>query len=80
MTKSIEEKWRALPPEKELEIRREVLAEEQRGLAESQAAFKAAEPGTREERVAIKNTKHFLGRIKETEERIIFLRELINRA
>ena len=77
MTPKLEEKFRSLPPEKELEIRLEILKEEERGLKEAITENNLASPDTREFRVSQNNIFHFLGRVGITKKRIDELKSLI---
>ena len=77
MPQRLEEKWRAMPPERELQVRIEILVEEQRGLNESQERIGAAARGTKAYRLAERNSSHFLGRIARTQKRITVLRARI---
>ena len=77
MPKRLEEKWRAMPPERELQVRMEILTEEQRGLDEAQATRETAKPNTSAFRLADRDTHHFLGRVGKTQKRITKLRDLL---
>ena len=77
MNRRLEAKWKALPPERELPIRLDVLAGQQEGLGESYARRNAAAPDTTEFRVAENAMSHFTGAISYTEARIDELRRLI---
>ena len=70
MSARLEKKWRALPPERELKIRLEILVEETRGLDESKATCDTATPGTKTYRVAEQSLHHFMTRCGRTEKRI----------
>ena len=74
MSTRLEKKWRAMPAEHELQVRMEILVEEQRGLDEAQFALNAAEHGTKEYRIATQTINHFIGRVGKTKRRITRLR------
>ena len=75
MVRRLEEKWRAMPPERELQVRMEILVEEQRGVDESRAVLDTAEPETKEYRLAYRNAGYFMGRVGRTQNRITLLRK-----
>ena len=64
-----------MPPVREMAVRAEILAEEERGLAESEAARDAAERGTKAYRLASRNVGHFKTRIARTRKRMKALSE-----
>ena len=76
MNRRLEKKWRALPPDRELLIRREVLAEQQRGLDESRERRDAALPETKDFRVAEAAMQHFMSSAGLTEKRIAELEKI----
>ena len=70
----LEEKWRALPPDRELEIRLEVLDGQQLGYNESRERRDAAQPDTKAFRVADAAMNYFTESIAYTENRIAELK------
>ena len=77
MIRSLENKWRALPPDRELLIRQEVLAEMQRALDEAKVMGAAAAPNSRESRVASQTVSYFLSETARVQGRIDELQALI---
>ena len=77
MSRHLEEKWRAMPCERELQVRMEILVEEQRGLCEAQERREAVEPYDTEWRIADRAVQHFLERVGKTQRRITKLRSEI---
>ena len=74
----LEEKWRAMPPERELQVRMEILVEEQRGLDESRERRNGAKVGGKVYRLADRNSQHFFERTLRTRRRITVLRAEIS--
>ena len=72
--KRLEEKWRSMPCDRELQVRMEILVEEQRGLDEARERRESVEPYTREWRIAERTVHHFLERVGKTQKRITTLR------
>ena len=67
-----------MPCERELQVRMEILVEEQRGLVEAQERRGAAEPYNEEWRLADRTAQHFLERVGKTQRRITKLRAEIS--
>ena len=78
MVRSLEKKWRALAPNVELQIRKEILTEYERGQKEATEKLNASEPDSKEYRVASRTRAYFLEQAGFVGKRIKVLQAIID--